>query len=75
MHSIALYFEVVAVATSSSLERAQDFRKSLKLASTVKFYGSYQDLLNDADVGKDSFRIIRSRLQNRYRSTKTENGI
>uniref|UniRef100_A0A915D9K5 Trans-1,2-dihydrobenzene-1,2-diol dehydrogenase n=1 Tax=Ditylenchus dipsaci TaxID=166011 RepID=A0A915D9K5_9BILA len=41
---------ITAVATASSLERAQDFAQKLNLDSNVKVFGSYEELLSLPDV-------------------------
>jgi len=42
--------EIVAVSSSSSVSRAEEFIKDINAPSTTKAYGSYQDLVNDPNV-------------------------
>lgn len=42
--------QVVAAASSSSIDRAQTFLHDVKAPSSAKAYGSYQELVQDADV-------------------------
>lgn len=42
--------ELVAAASSSSKDRAQTFLSDVGAPSSAKAYGSYQDLLNDANI-------------------------
>lgn len=42
--------EVVAVSSSNSKDRAVDFIKKVKAPSSTKAYGSYHELVADADI-------------------------
>lgn len=45
-----LKHQVVAVSSSTSTKKAEDFRSKTGCPSSVKAYGSYEDLVKDKDV-------------------------
>lgn len=42
--------DIVAAASSSSVDRAKDFLIDVGASSSAKAYGSYEELVKDADV-------------------------